>query len=472
MALLTIRARTVRGWVALVATLAVVTASCGAEIRIEIAGPVPPRATVTPAPTPTPTPAPEAPTVPADLAAELSLADTVELTRLDLERYWAVELPDLYGLAFTPVAEFRGYRPSNAASLPPCDGERGAPEDYFDNAFYCPSDDIISWDAEFLFPTLYDTYGDFAVALVLAHEYGHAIQERGGELAPTILLELQADCFAGAWAGALARGESELLSLVEDDLDEAIGGYLEFRDPIGTPADDPLAHGSGFDRITAFFDGFATGPEVCVDYDTDPPPITEIALDPADFETGGDLPLAELEPLVLDELAEYWSQLLGGGYERPAEIRFGPNTEWPACDGEVFPDDAYTESAIYCTADNAMLWDGRVLVPSLWNQVGDGASMYVLANLSAQSALVQRGDDVTDPSFMLTADCLTGAFNADLYLGNLTQLRISAGDLDETLVGLSLYEPFLPDAAGRVEAALPDRIAALRRGFDRGFAAC
>ncbi len=444
--------------IAVVAMFAAVSVSCGAEFRIEV--------------TPTPSPAPIGPTAAPEPAAELSLADTVELTRLDLERYWSAQLPDLYGVAFTPVAAFRGYRPSDTGSLPRCDGNRPVPEDYLDNAFYCPGDDIIAWDAESLFPTLYDTYGDFAVALVLAHEYGHAIQERGDEAAPTILLELQADCFAGAWAGTLARGESELLSLVEDDLDEAIGGYLEFRDPIGTPADDPFAHGSGFDRISAFFEGFGAEAEVCVDYDTDPPPITAIALDPADYETGGDLPLPELEPLVLDELAEYWRQLLGGSYERPAEVRFGPDTDPPACAGVVYPVELHTESAIYCTADNAMLWDARVLVPDLWSQVGDGASMYVLANLSAQSALVQRGDDVADPTFPLTADCLTGAFNADLYLGNLSQLRISAGDLDETLVGLSLYEPFLPDAAGRGEAALPDRIAALRRGFDGGFAAC
>ncbi len=458
--------------VVVVAMFAIVSVSCGAEIRVEVSPPVASRSTVTPTPTPTPSPEPGAPTVAADPAVELTLADTVELTRLDLERYWTVQLPDLYGVAFTPVADFRGYRPSNPASLPRCDGERPVPEDYSDNAFYCPGDDFISWDAETLFPALYATYGDFAVALVLAHEYGHAIQERGGETAPNILLELQADCFAGAWAGTLARGESELLSLVEDDLDEAIGGYLEFRDPIGTPADDPFAHGSGFDRITAFFDGFAAEAEVCVDYDTDPPAITAIALDPADYETGGDLPLSELEPLVLDELAVYWDRLLGGSYERPAEVRFGPNTDPPTCAGVVYPAGVSIESAIYCTADNALLWDARVLVPNLWNQVGDGASMYVLANLSAQSALVQRGDDVAHPSFALTADCLTGAFNADLYLGNLSQLRISAGDLDETLVGLSLYEPFLPDAAGRVDAALPDRIAALRRGFDGGFAAC
>ena len=54
------------------------------------------------------------------------------------------------------------------------------------------------------------TYGDFAVAYIVAHEYGHQIQDELGlfdQQIPTAALELQADCFAGAWANSAARGE-------------------------------------------------------------------------------------------------------------------------------------------------------------------------------------------------------------------------------------------------------------------------
>ena len=50
------------------------------------------------------------------------------------------------------------------------------------------------------------TMGDFAVAYIVAHEYGHQIQdelglfEKYGDQLPTMAFELQADCFAGTWA--------------------------------------------------------------------------------------------------------------------------------------------------------------------------------------------------------------------------------------------------------------------------------
>ncbi len=52
-----------------------------------------------------------------------------------------------------------------------------------------------------------------AVGVVLAHEFGHAVQARADEFGqPTILKEQQADCFAGAWAAHVARGESDASS--------------------------------------------------------------------------------------------------------------------------------------------------------------------------------------------------------------------------------------------------------------------
>jgi hypothetical protein len=90
----------------------------------------------------------------------------------------------------------------------------------------------VQWDAEGLMAPLYEQFGDFTVALVLAHEWGHAIQERFGfddSANPTIVSELQADCLAGAWTGYVASGESDILVLEPGDLEEACPGSSHRR---------------------------------------------------------------------------------------------------------------------------------------------------------------------------------------------------------------------------------------------------
>ncbi len=68
------------------------------------------------------------------------------------------------------------------------------------NAFYCSTKDVVAWDAEELLPTLRKKYGDFVIPVVMAHEWGHAVQARSNFTARTVTKELQADCFAGAWS--------------------------------------------------------------------------------------------------------------------------------------------------------------------------------------------------------------------------------------------------------------------------------
>jgi hypothetical protein len=58
----------------------------------------------------------------------------------------------------------------------------------------------VAWDAEGLLPDLLSRFGDFVIPVVLAHEWGHAVQGRSNFAARTVTKELQADCFAGAWS--------------------------------------------------------------------------------------------------------------------------------------------------------------------------------------------------------------------------------------------------------------------------------
>src|SRR6185436_4509153 len=136
-----------------------------------------------------------------------------------------------------------------------------APEyaDIADNAFYCPSADLVAWDNASLVPGMYEQYGGFTLGIVFAHEFGHAIQTRADIEGDTIMTELQADCFAGAWTGDVAEGNASYFELELADLDKAIAGFLDLRDSVGTAAEDPQAHGTGFDRIGAFSEGFDQG---------------------------------------------------------------------------------------------------------------------------------------------------------------------------------------------------------------------
>ena len=72
------------------------------------------------------------------------------------------------------------------------------PSDIRGNAFYCPARDIVAWDRKILLRSCKERFGDFLVAMVLAHEWGHAIQKRTKLPSDrTIVVETQADCYAG-----------------------------------------------------------------------------------------------------------------------------------------------------------------------------------------------------------------------------------------------------------------------------------
>ncbi len=180
---------------------------------------------------------------------------TLEGVIASLDAFWAEELPAAFGAAYTRPSRFVYYRPEHEPG-PRC-GEEEAPAQ---NAFYCPAGDFIAWDETGLMIPYYVSSGDFAAAFVLAHEYGHAMQVRLPQQEQLgVLRELQADCFAGAWA----RDVQEQGFLEAGDLDEATLAVFSGRDVPGTPFTDPRAHGTGFERTRAFADGYEGGAATC-----------------------------------------------------------------------------------------------------------------------------------------------------------------------------------------------------------------
>ncbi len=264
----------------------------------------------------TDTPAPEETesSEPAGATVEIEGDASAEVNQLaiaaiaDLRGYWAEEFPALYGEDYQEVAGGLYAITTESESGPAC---ADSYSDVQGNAFYCRLDDSVAWDAEELLPDLQEKYGSFVIPVVLAHEWGHAMQQRSGffdqnEL--TVSSELQADCFAGSWA-AHAQ-ETGAFEVTAADLDLALAGILDLRDTPGTNSMDPSAHGSGFDRVSAFQDGFDGGATVCGDFADGTPVVLELPFtSQEDADSGGNAPYESIINGVPFDLEDYWSQL-------------------------------------------------------------------------------------------------------------------------------------------------------------------
>ena len=257
----------------------------------------------------------------------------------DITEFWAENFPTVYGGTFEPVSGIYASYPERGDLPQSCEGP--VPYDEVQgNAFYTTCGDIIVYDDAELLPALVNDLGDAAVGVVAAHEYGHAIQGRSGMFdlgLPTVENEQQADCFAGAWAAHVARGESELLTFDDHDIKGGLVAMITVRDPPGINVeDDPNGHGTGFDRVGAFQDGFINGVERCAEFVDDPNPRIDLQfLSQEDFDTGGNLPFDEILaalPLALDT---FWLPTLEASsiaFTSPTLQPFTADAGAPACD--------------------------------------------------------------------------------------------------------------------------------------------
>lgn len=138
--------------------------------------------------------------------------------------------------------------------------------------FYCPADSSIYLDETFfddIRSSLNANTGDVAQAYVIAHEVGHHVQNLEGSLqgADPIATELQADCYAGAWAHSI-KGIFENQNEVNEALDlaAAIGDDKIQQKTEGQVNPETWTHGSAEQRRAAFSEGYASGsPAVCRD---------------------------------------------------------------------------------------------------------------------------------------------------------------------------------------------------------------
>jgi predicted metalloprotease len=406
--------------------------------------------------------------------------DLVEQALDDVTTFWDEEFPQDYGSEFVNVGAFYPY--DSTQLPPPCGNERLTYEDIADNAFFCPDSDYIAWDTEQLIPYINDTFGSFTVAIVMAHEFGHAVQDRADATDRSIDLELQADCFAGAWAGWVRDGHSSAFSEDDIDLDRAVAGIVEVRDPAGTDPGEVGAHGSGFDRVGAFQDGYENGSPTCTPYADEnvDRTVAEIPFTEADYETGGNLHLEDRGPedpglltLVEADLNQFYAWLFGqlGEDWTPVNdlVVVDPDRDQLTCGGDDLSGSDLDYAEIYCEDENIVVVDGPGLLTDL-NDIGDFAVSSELAQLWALAAQVQLGT-VDEDEADLQADCLTGLWAASTFPGvedvTETPLQISGGDLDEGIIG------FLNSGSSDGNArTVFERTAALRAGVFDGEDGC
>src|SRR3954470_24408369 len=142
--------------------------------------------------------------------------------------------------------------------------------------FYCPADNKVYLDLGF-FQELRNRFGapgDFAQAYVIAHEFGHHVQNllgtsdqvyraeqrnRGNANALSVRLELQADCYAGVWAAHTAAQPDP--ADFQEALDAAASvGDDRLQKQAGRQVNqDTWTHGSSAERMRWFQRGLSNG---------------------------------------------------------------------------------------------------------------------------------------------------------------------------------------------------------------------
>ena len=150
--------------------------------------------------------------------------------------------------------------------------------------FYCPADKKVYLDTAF-FDELSQRFGapgDFARAYVIAHEFGHHVQDELGIMDKvaqaqqsnpssandqSIRLELQADCLAGVWAHSVyaTPDQSNVESITDKDVQDALSAAAAVGDDriqqqaTGTIDKESWTHGSAEQRAKWFNTGFKGG---------------------------------------------------------------------------------------------------------------------------------------------------------------------------------------------------------------------
>jgi len=191
-----------------------------------------------------------------------------------VQAFWATELPS-QGARYTksPTVFFTGQTNTGCGAA-----DAGV------GPFYCPADKKVYIDLSFfdeLKTQFGATGGAFVNAYVLAHEYGHHVQDllgisdkidrKTGANSDSVRLELQADCFAGVWANhattvPAANGRPFIEDLTQADITAALDtagrigdDWIQSHLGSGGVDQSKFTHGSSAQRQKWFGAGYRSG---------------------------------------------------------------------------------------------------------------------------------------------------------------------------------------------------------------------
>jgi predicted metalloprotease len=387
-----------------------------------------------------------------------------------VEQIWQTEFPKSFGEQWRDIGTVVPVHTDDARTQqPPCVRSLS---DVEGQAFYCPAADAIVWDADELLPQLGERFGQAGIAVVLAHEIGHAVQSRLGLDAqqakdpvkyPTILLEAMADCYAGMAVARLAERSIPGLPMGQVERDQAMLALVGFRDPLGVTPTDSMAHGNAFDRVSAFQDGYTEGAQFCSKMSLDNREFTQRRFgSAADEARGGDLPLPNLLEAVQKDAMGAFGTLVPGFVPPVLSDRVScPKAELTA-----------QGPARYCPQDGTISIDETDLAAK-HRQFGDYASATLLASRYALATLDADHKPTTGKPASDAALCLTGAYTSRL-IDNPGGFTLSPGDLDEAVTVLLTDDWAARDTAGTAPKGESgfDRVARFRAGLLSGPQSC
>jgi predicted metalloprotease len=200
-----------------------------------------------------------------------------------VQNFWQTELPQVFGQQYQPAKTvFFSQQTSTGCGT----ADTGV------GPFYCPQDKLVYIDLTF-YQELTDKFGakgQFAQPYVLAHEYGHHVQDLIGTLPQvdraeqrdpgnankySVMLELQADCYAGVWAAHATQtkdkyGQPIFTQVTQQDIQDAVTtagsvGDDAIQKKMGGGVDESkFTHGSSAQREQWFSTGYKSGdPKSC-----------------------------------------------------------------------------------------------------------------------------------------------------------------------------------------------------------------
>ncbi|MGI8761195.1 MAG: hypothetical protein ACR2LF_07870 [Jatrophihabitantaceae bacterium] len=374
-----------------------------------------------------------------------------------------------------------------------------------DNAAFCLLDDSIVWDRDplHLVGVLMQKYGPLTNALVFAHEFGHAIQYRlkidTGNTLPTIDIESQADCAAGAFMAAALASQAPHYHPSAADLDGAINGLLQVRDSTPNPG-APLSHGNGFDRVSAIDDGLLHGVTFCYSPSyfnrtfTERPYVTD-----QDYLSGGNECLEQVtnagappaDPTACagggglqPDLNRFWTAAATSIHKSWTDVKIA-EAPHPKCgssssasefgycptDNTVYFSTSFAHQAYYSlTTKKINPTNGNVTL--IDNQPADfalGALFAIGWGLAVRHQLFNRG--IVDQNALLSAICYTGAYAKNVNSATKTGFALSPPDMDEaTSAVLNLVG--LDKAFGSRGTTGLQRVQSFVKGYGGGLSVC